>query len=121
MNNVMQSRRRWYSFEEIRRDLVGGRFRRAIRAAGDGGRLRGASKLYRANCGSVCSLIVPRTVPNFNVAPIGAALRFSWEVLPRRCYKICNGRLPFGIHAWARYDFPFLSSLLEARSGIELT
>jgi hypothetical protein len=63
---------------------------------------------------------VPSLVPSFRVAPISEALRFSWEVLPDRCFDLCEGRLPFGFHAWARYDREFLVPHLKA-SGVDLS
>ena len=35
------------------------------------------------------------------------AVDFSFESNPRRCYEINNQRLPFGCHAWERYDLEF--------------
>jgi hypothetical protein len=45
--------------------------------------------------------------PDFRIAPLEEALNFSFEVQPRRCLEINHGRLPFGCHAWARYDRAF--------------
>ncbi len=35
------------------------------------------------------------------------AVDFSFESNPQRCYDINNQRLPFGCHAWERYDLEF--------------
>jgi len=45
--------------------------------------------------------------PTFNVAPFKAGLRFAFEVDPRLCYQMNNHQLPFGCHAWPRYDRAF--------------
>jgi len=45
--------------------------------------------------------------PEFNVAPFSTGLRFAFEVAPRLCYEMNNHRLPFGCHAWPRYDRMF--------------
>lgn len=45
--------------------------------------------------------------PGFRVAPVPEALRFAFEVKPRRCFELTGGRLPFGCHAWQRYDRSF--------------
>jgi hypothetical protein len=125
MKKTIRSWRRWYPFDQIGRDVVKGllghrdRFRRGIGGLGSGGRLRGAWRLYSSHCDIFWSQLVPQIIPDFRVAPAAAALRFSWEVLPSRCFEICGGRLPFGIHAWAKYNLPFLRPLLEA-SGVEL-
>jgi hypothetical protein len=120
INKAMISWHRWYPFEEIGRDLIRGllgqrsRLQRAIRATGPAGYLRGAWQLYTENCDLFWSCVVPRVVPAFSVAPITTALQFAWEVLPNRCYDLCEGKLPFGIHGWAKHDLPFLTPLLKA-------
>lgn len=45
--------------------------------------------------------------PGFRVAPPGVALRFAFERAPRYCYSRNGGRLPFGCHAWSRWDRSF--------------
>jgi hypothetical protein len=44
---------------------------------------------------------------HFKVAPVEVGLRFSFEVVPRRCFEINKHTLPFGCHAWPRYDRSF--------------
>jgi len=48
-----------------------------------------------------------RYMPGFRIAPVDLALQFGFEVDPRDCYERTNRRLPFGCHAWARYDRAF--------------
>ena len=54
---------------------------------------------------------------DFNVAPVNDAIRFSFEVNPTLLYKMNNGQLPFGCHAWERYDpefwLPFINTHFE--------
>lgn len=45
--------------------------------------------------------------PDFKVAPVDTALRFAFEVAPRLCFERTNHQLPFGCHAWPRYDRAF--------------
>jgi hypothetical protein len=45
--------------------------------------------------------------PEFSVAPVDEALRFGWEVNPRACAERSGLALPFGCHAWERYDRAF--------------
>lgn len=45
--------------------------------------------------------------PNFRVASVAEALRFSFEKAPRRCFERNGGHLPFGCHAWNKYDRQF--------------
>ena len=45
--------------------------------------------------------------PDFKIAPLDVALRFSFEGFPRYCFEQNNHQLPFGCHAWARWDRAF--------------
>jgi|SRR5271170_3349345 len=126
MLKILRERQRWYGRAELRMDLSrilrageANRLTRVLRGVGRAGTLRGASKIYEENCDIFWGQLVPKLVRNFRVAPPEVAVKFSWEVVPSRCYTLSNGDLPFGLHAWARYDFGFLKPLLE-RSGVEL-
>lgn len=126
MREVLSSSRRWYPYGAILRDLLAGFLRRdpgrlaAARAAlGRAGQLRHAWRGYGSNCDLFWALVVPPAFPGYRVAPVDEALRFAWEVHPRICMDHCQGRLPFGIHAWARYDLPFLWSHMRA-AGVDL-
>ena len=46
-------------------------------------------------------------MPEFNVAPVEEGLKFAFEINPRENYKTIGNKLPFGCHAWARYDRDF--------------
>lgn len=46
-------------------------------------------------------------MPDFRVASLEQGLRFAFEVAPRMCFDLTRGRLPFGCHAWPRYDRAF--------------
>lgn len=45
--------------------------------------------------------------PGFKVASVDTGLRFAFEVAPRWCFERNGHQLPFGCHAWARYDRAF--------------
>lgn len=45
--------------------------------------------------------------PEYSVPEVEEALKFSFEILPRYCYELNNHELPFGCHAWERYDKSF--------------
>jgi hypothetical protein len=49
----------------------------------------------------------PLIRPDFRVADGRLALRFSFECQPQRQYEMNDRHLPFGCHAWARYDRDF--------------
>jgi hypothetical protein len=126
VRHVLRSKNRWYTFHKIPRDLVKGilgnqsALRRSLLGLGVGGELRNAWRLYRATCDHFWCCVVPENFEGFRVASIEQALRFSWEVLPRRCAELTNGALPFGFHAWAKYDRAFLSSLLKSQ-GVDVS
>lgn len=46
-------------------------------------------------------------VPEFKIAPVAEALRFGFEGSPRTCFAKNNYQLPFGCHAWPKYDRAF--------------
>ncbi|MGW8227263.1 MAG: DUF5672 family protein [Gammaproteobacteria bacterium] len=50
--------------------------------------------------------------PEFTIAPLDEALQFGFECVPRYCYELNGNRLPFGCHAWERYDREFWEQFL---------
>ncbi len=44
---------------------------------------------------------------DFKVAPYNIALQFSFERMSPKCYEKNERKLPFGCHAWWRYDVDF--------------
>lgn len=57
--------------------------------------------------------VIPETYKGFQIAPVEDAWRFSFEVNPRHLYKLNQRQLPFGCHAWWRYDFDFWKPFIE--------
>lgn len=51
-------------------------------------------------------------LPDFKVASLEDGLRFAFEVSPRLCLEMNGGKMPFGCHAWARYDRAFWEPFL---------
>ena len=45
--------------------------------------------------------------PEFTIASPETALRFAFECVPRYCFEKNNFTLPFGCHAWQKYDREF--------------
>jgi len=41
------------------------------------------------------------------------ALEFSFELMPRECFRENNYQLPFGCHAWEKYDIDFWKPILS--------
>lgn len=50
---------------------------------------------------------------NFKVAPVDVALCFSFETDVRSCFEANNNHLPFGCHAWPRYNLDFWKKYIE--------
>jgi hypothetical protein len=56
----------------------------------------------------------------FRLAPVEQGLRFAFEASPRLCFELTHHQLPFGCHAWTKYDRAFwepylLRTEVEAR------
>ena len=62
---------------------------------------------------------VPSYVPTFQVPNLKTALQFSFETNPRKCFSINENRLPFGCHAWWKYDEEFWRSTLQVESSVK--
>lgn len=45
--------------------------------------------------------------PEFKIASVEDALNFAFEAEPRQSIERTNGQMPFGCHAWPRYDRKF--------------
>ena len=56
---------------------------------------------------------------HFSVAPVEVALQFSFEKSVSECYELNHKNLPFGCHAWERYDFDFWDKIIEKYRKIE--
>jgi hypothetical protein len=54
-------------------------------------------------------------LPEFKVASFEDGLRFGFEVAPRTCFEMNGRKMPFGCHAWARYDRSFWEPHLLAK------
>jgi hypothetical protein len=62
-----------------------------------------------------------RYYPEFKIASVEQGLRFAFEVAPRMCFEMNGRKLPFGCHAWARYDRSFWEPYLLKESATEGT
>ena len=50
--------------------------------------------------------------PGFKFAPPELAFQFAFDEMPRYCYELTGGRLPFGCHAWFKQDREFWEPFL---------
>jgi hypothetical protein len=57
-----------------------------------------------------------RYLPEFKVAPFEEGLKFGFEAAPRTCLELNGGKMPFGCHAWPRYDRKFWEPFLISGS-----
>lgn len=57
-------------------------------------------------------LVAPLFDPALRVAPPNAAVRFAFEMEPRWCFAQTGGGLPFGCHAWQKFDPAFWEPFL---------
>ena len=67
---------------------------------------------YRNNCDVFWARRARHYDPEFRIAPVETALRFAFECAPAYCYERNGRQLPFGCHAWARYDRAFWTPFL---------
>lgn len=58
--------------------------------------------------------------PFFKVAPVSIALSFAFERQVKQCFELNNRKIPFGCHAWERYDYDFWKPYIE-KFGYELS
>jgi hypothetical protein len=56
--------------------------------------------------------------PEFNLPTVQTALQFGFECLPRHCFELNGRRLPFGCHAWPRYDREFWEPYLMSSQAV---
>jgi hypothetical protein len=50
--------------------------------------------------------------PDFKIAPLDNALRFAFDAHPHTCFELNKRQLPFGAHAWAKWDRAFWNEYL---------
>lgn len=55
---------------------------------------------------------VPILFPEFKIASSKEALKFSFDASPSRCFELNGGSLPFGCHAWHKFDLEFWSRFI---------
>jgi len=56
-----------------------------------------------------------RIISDFSVAPADVAMFFSFECLPEKLYVMTEKKLPFGCHAWGKYNLKFWSSFIDIK------
>jgi len=61
------------------------------------------------------SVYVPNVLPFFKVPDVATAARFSLELYPRFGFEMNGNVLPFGCHAWDKWDPEFWHAHIEAQ------
>ena len=56
--------------------------------------------------------------PDFKVPNVETGLQFSFDYAPAYCYEQNGRRLPFGCHAWQRYDLPFWKTYIPEAADL---
>jgi hypothetical protein len=59
-------------------------------------------------------LLIPKRYRQFKVAPIDKAIEFAFDAEPRYLFELNHQLLPFGCHAWERYDRDFWLEKLDS-------
>lgn len=49
----------------------------------------------------------------FSLGPVNEAIEFSFENLPKKLFNLNNNKLPFGCHAWFKYDYQFWKPFID--------
>jgi hypothetical protein len=96
------SQKLWFLLAQVSRKLGIGKGRRYY-----------VSPAYDRSEDVFWAFTAPRRDPSFRVAPPDLALSFSFEVKPRLLYEMNSHRLPFGCHAWFKYDLAFWKPFIE--------
>lgn len=59
------------------------------------------------------SLLVPRFDREFRIPSAQEALGFAFEYKPAKCYALNHQQLPFGVHAWEKYEPAFWAEFIS--------
>lgn len=65
------------------------------------------------------STCVTKSFTNFSIAPYDLARKFSFEMYPSELYTENNRKLPFGCHAWHKYDPLFWEKFIRIEDSSE--
>jgi hypothetical protein len=107
-------------FRQLLKKLIGRQtafsFQLLLQCLGWAGTFQGAHLFMQQNWDDFLFRYSHSADPDFRIAPVSEALLFSWEVNPSICFRLNGGVLPFGIHAWNRYDRFFVENLLQSLS-----
>lgn len=69
---------------------------------------------YRGHEDQFWGLSVAKKFSWFKVPAYEEAAAFAFEMQPHRLFELTGHRLPFGCHAWWKYDLDFFKPHIEA-------
>jgi hypothetical protein len=69
--------------------------------------LKGVIKTWPRNEDIFWSFAAPCYYPFFKKPDVQQAISFAFELNPREAFNLNQNQLPFGCHAWWKYDFSF--------------
>ncbi|WP_081990391.1 DUF5672 family protein [Sporocytophaga myxococcoides] len=115
----------WIKKLEIKLHFPVGRW---INRVGNGGlSLRRVSKFYRGarllfplaylwkyNEDFFWTSVAARILPSFKIPDFSTALQFAFEERPSAAFRMNNSNLPFGVHAWEKYEPEFWKDYIES-------
>jgi hypothetical protein len=58
-------------------------------------------------------VIIPFFNPFYKIASFKDSLSFSFELNPKKSLELNKGKLPFGVHAWEKYNKDFWMKVLD--------
>jgi hypothetical protein len=64
------------------------------------------------------SIVVPEKFPWFVVSEPEKAKFFAFDANPRLLYQMCNYKYPMAIHAWWKYDKPFVLDIIDKLENV---
>jgi len=57
---------------------------------------------------------IHRIAPSYRVPDVKTALQFAFEEHPEKCYELNKRKLPFGCHAWEKFDTDFWLRFIDS-------
>ena len=70
-------------------------------------------KLWQKNEDFFWCVLIPPLAPSFQVPPVEEALAFAFELAPATAYQRNGQQLPFGCHAWEKYQPEFWGQFIK--------
>jgi hypothetical protein len=59
------------------------------------------------------SVVVPNKCPFFKIPDLSDSVKFAFDANPKYFFELNQNHLPMAIHAWCKYDFAFVKSLIS--------